>query len=166
MQNQTKSRTSMYHLTIYWVESNLSFIQSQLCHILSMNVGSHGINQDITTTDSGILDHLHPQATAISPKPVKISQNQTEIGFLYISSPYLEEFSWLHPPVEGFLEIKPSPPQPLRNYLRPPREEVSCLHPPVEGFPEIKPPPPPTLGNFPNTTSPDSKTFVQSKAQP
>jgi len=80
-----------------------------------MNVGSHGIIQDITTRDSQILNHLHPQATTISPKPVKRSQNQTKLGCLWISSPYLEEFSYLHSPVEGFLYIKPYPPPTLGN---------------------------------------------------
>jgi len=45
---QKKVRDFKYHLKIGWVESNLSFSQSPLCHIPSMNVGTHGINQNKT----------------------------------------------------------------------------------------------------------------------
>ena len=39
MKNTTRSDTSTYHPTIDWAEKNISFSQSPLCHIPSMNVG-------------------------------------------------------------------------------------------------------------------------------
>jgi len=69
----------------------------------------------------------------ISRKLVLRSQNQTELGCLRIPSPSLEEFSCLHPLVEGFL-----------------KKTISTFNP----------------RDFPDTTSPRSKTFRQSKSQP
>lgn len=69
----------------------------------------------------------------MSPKRILRSQNQTELGCLIIPSPSLEEFSCLHPPVEGFQEKTISTPNPW---------------------------------DFHETTSPVSKTFKQSIAQP
>ena len=48
----------------------------------------------------------------ISLKLVLRSQNQTELGCLIIPSPFLEEFSCLHPPVEDFPEKTISTPNP------------------------------------------------------
>ena len=55
----TKSGTSMNHPTIDWVEPNLSFNQSPMCHILSMNVGSHGPKPK--QNQLGFLDAKPPQ---------------------------------------------------------------------------------------------------------
>jgi len=38
----------------------------------------------------------------ISPKPFPRSKNQIKLGCLKIPSPSLEDFSCLHPPIEGF----------------------------------------------------------------
>jgi len=43
-----KLGTSMYHLTIDWAKPILAFHQSPSCHIPSLNLGLHGINQNIT----------------------------------------------------------------------------------------------------------------------
>jgi len=61
------------------------------------------------------------------------SKNQTKLGCLIIPSTYLEEFSYPHPPIEGFSDKIISTPNPL---------------------------------DFPETTSPGSKTFWKSNAQP
>jgi len=45
--------------------------QSPSCHIPSMNVVSHGRKQNITKHEIHRLNHLHPQAIVISPKPVQ-----------------------------------------------------------------------------------------------
>jgi len=51
--NPTKSGTSTYHPTIDWAKPNLAFSQSSPHHIPSMNVGSHGINQEYQTKAYG-----------------------------------------------------------------------------------------------------------------
>ena len=66
----TKFKTSMYHLTIDMVEQNISFNQLPLCHIPSMNVGSHGTTNPRRTKGIQRLNHLHPHQTVITPKPV------------------------------------------------------------------------------------------------
>jgi len=68
----------------------------------------------------------------ISPKLVLRSENQIELGCHRIPSPSLEEFYYLHPPIEGFPEKTISTPNPWE---------------------------------FPQTMSPGSKTFQQSKAK-
>jgi len=52
MQKETKKTTSKYHPTKDWAEPNLSFSQSPLYHIASMNVGSYGLNQNRTNRAS------------------------------------------------------------------------------------------------------------------
>ncbi len=61
----------------------------------------------------------HPKAkppqrstTAISPKLVQKSPNQHKLVCLRVSSPYLEEFPYLHLPFKGFLNKTISIPNP------------------------------------------------------
>lgn len=61
MKIPTKSGTSMYHLTIDWDESNLSFSQSPMHHIPIINVESHGINQEKTNQGFQRPNHRNPQ---------------------------------------------------------------------------------------------------------
>jgi len=74
----TKSGTFMYHLTMDWDTPILSLSQSPSFHIPRINVGSHGLNQNKTKQGTQKLNHLHPQATVISPKLVQISLKRTQ----------------------------------------------------------------------------------------
>ena len=61
MQKQTNYGNSMYHLTIDWDEPNISFNQSHLHHIPSMNVGYRGTNQTKPNQGFERPSHLNPQ---------------------------------------------------------------------------------------------------------
>ena len=54
---------SMYHLIIDWAKPNISFSQSPPHYIPSMNVGSHGINQN--KTKPRLLDPKPPEPSTI-----------------------------------------------------------------------------------------------------
>ena len=102
MKIPTRSSTSTYDLTIDWTEPKLSFSQSPLRHIPSMNVGSHGINQVIKNQGNPKFKSLPPSSYHNLTKTSQEIANQNKLGWLIIFSPYLEELSCLHPPIKGF----------------------------------------------------------------
>lgn len=61
MQDETRSKTSTYQLTIYWAKPNLSFSQSPSCHIPTMNVRSHETNPTKPNQGFQRPSHLNPQ---------------------------------------------------------------------------------------------------------
>ena len=72
MQKSTKWGTSTYHLTIYWVEQNLSFNQSPTCHIPSMNMGlttnQRGLPRDLLYIPPLLVNgFLGPKPSSIQP---------------------------------------------------------------------------------------------------
>ena len=113
MQKSTKSGNSRYHLTIYWDKPDLYFSQSPLCHIPSLNVGYQDIN------NQGFLKIKLPPPLVYCD-PAKTDQEITMTkkfldGSKYLHQ-YLEEFSCIHPSIEGFSQIKPPPPPNLGNF--------------------------------------------------
>ena len=61
------------------VEPNLPFSHSLLCHIPSMNLGSHRTTNPRTIKGIQRLNHLHPHPTVITRKPC-FDHKQTKLG--------------------------------------------------------------------------------------
>ena len=92
MENPTKSGTSTYLPTIDWAEPNLSFNQSPPHHIPSMNVGSHGINQEKPNQGFHRSNHLNPQPV-IPPHGWKSNTKNIDIYPSYVG---LQELKSTH----------------------------------------------------------------------
>jgi len=94
----------MYHLTIHMAEPNISFSQSPLCHIPSMNMGSHKKINPKTNKGIERLNHLHPHQTVITPKPML--QSQLNITWNAIQNPSLSLRNFSSPCLSGFTIIQ------------------------------------------------------------
>ena len=112
------------------VEPNLSFSQSPLCHIPSMNVGSHRTTNLRKTKGIQRLNHLHPHQIVITSKPVLCSQ--TNIAWNSIQNPLLSLRNFPTPCLSGFTQSK------LRSLGPKPRlipQGIPCIPPKlVKGF--------------------------------
>lgn len=117
MKNLTRLGTSTYHPTIDSGELNLCFNQSNSCHIPSINVGS----QDANNQGSSEIKPPPPLGYDDLTKTIQeITKPKTSFNFSKFLHHYLEVFSYLHPPIKGFLEIKTPPPPTLGNCLETP----------------------------------------------
>lgn len=124
MEKPTKWGTSTYHPTIYWVEPNVSFIGSPLCHIPSMNF-------TLTTNQTMLLRvyHIsHQNWSRISrPKESTYTSRIYHISYQGIPRPkqYQDLLQPHHMLVEGWLQqykhgcLQISPTKPWRIFLSP-----------------------------------------------
>lgn len=81
---------------ILWLNQIFLPSQSPMCHIPSLNLGSHGINK--INTKQGIQRKPPPSLSHndFTEYQVQKSTNQYKLGCLLISSPYPTKFSCFH----------------------------------------------------------------------